>query len=70
MNLEKPLIDINVLAALPSRAELERQQPGRTFANSHFKRVYDATPAPQYQHEVSHAHSQQTRHAPNQACAC
>ena len=26
MNLEKPLIDINVMAALPSRAELERQQ--------------------------------------------
>ena len=26
MNLEKPLIDINVMAVLPSRAELERQQ--------------------------------------------
>ena len=26
MNLKKPLIDINVLAALPSREELERQQ--------------------------------------------
>jgi hypothetical protein len=26
MNLEKPLIDINVMAALPSREELERQQ--------------------------------------------